>query len=204
MLGARAVSAWLNGVLALGAVAIVMGTVGGAYILSWRNGVDRAKRNALFLLTDKDLVVRRIGWPDVRIGLTEIKALHEQPGRLVVEGVDADRVITVPDDVAGYFNLRAELAKYGRIVKSPKRSAKELSYGVVCLLWWFSWPVVLLSRNDRIVWTAGAFALLLSAWFSFRIARLVRRSPRRYLFWVFLAASWVGALWVVYERISKL
>lgn len=203
MFGARAVSSRLNGALALVAVAIVMGTVGGAYLLSWRNGVDRAKRTESFLLTDKDLVLRRTGWPDMRIGLTEIKALYELPGRLVVESVDAGRVITVPDDVAGYFDLRAELAKYGRVIKPPKRSAQALSYGIVCLVWWFSWPIVLLSRNDRIVRSAGVFALLLSAWFSFRTARLVRRSPRRYLFWVFLAASCVGALWVVYERISK-
>lgn len=119
LIGARSVSAGVNTALALSAAAIVMGTVGGAYLLSWRNGAERAKRNAVFLLTEKELIVQRIGWPDARIGMSEIKALHEQAGRLVVESVEPGRFITVPDDVEGYGNLRAELAKYGRIGKVP-------------------------------------------------------------------------------------
>jgi hypothetical protein len=200
LIDARSVSALVDTALALGAAVIVMAVVGGAYFLSWRNGVERTKRKAVFLLTEKELIVQRVGWPDVQIGMSEIKALYEQPGRLVVESVAPGRFIAVPTDIKGYGNLRAELVKYGQISKAPRRSAQAFVYIVVCLLCWFSWSLVLLSRNVDVVRAAGAFVLFSSAWFSFRIARLVRRSPKRHLVWTVLAASLAGALWVLYRR----
>jgi hypothetical protein len=200
MIDARSVSAVVDTALAMGSAVIVVGIVGGAYFLSWRIGVDRTIRNAVFLLAEKELIVQRIGWPDVRIGMSEIKALYEQPGRLVVESVAPSRFITLPSDIEGYGSLRAELVKYGQISKAPRRSAQAFAYIVACLLCWFSWSLVLLSRNVDVVRVAGSFGLFSSAWFSFRIARLVRRNPKRHLVWAVLAASLAGALWVLYKR----
>ena len=203
LIGARSVSAGLDIALAVTAGALVMGAVGGAYIVAWRNGVERAKRNAVFLLTEKELIARRNGWPDVRIGLSEIKALYKQPGRLIVASPDKSRLIAIPEDIEGYGNLRSQLARYGEITEVPKRPVPIVTY-VPTLLCWFSWALVLFFKEITVVRTAAAFALFSSAWYSFRVGQLVRRSPKRHLFWLVLAISWAGALWVVYQRIFRI
>ena len=202
LIGSHTVSAALDIELAVTAGLIVMATVGGAYIVAWRNGVERAKRNVVFLLTEKELIARRNGWPDVRIGLSEIKSLDKQPGRLIVGSPDKSRFIAIPEDVEGYGNLRSELAKYGEIAEVPKGPASIVAY-VPTLLCWFSWALVLFSKEVSVVRTAAAFALFSSAWYSFRVRQLVRRSPKRHLIWLVLASSWLGALWVVIQRIFR-
>jgi hypothetical protein len=179
LIGARSVSAGLDIALAVTAGAIVMGAVGGAYIVAWRNGVERAKRNAVFLLTEKELIARRNGWPDVRIGLSEIKALYKQPGRLIVASPDKSRLIAIPEDIEGYGNLRSQLARYGEITEVPKRPVPIVTY--VPTLCWFSWALVLFSKEVTVVRTAAALRYFRPPG-SFRVGQLVRRSPKRHLF----------------------
>jgi len=202
LIGARSVSAGLDTALAVAAGAIVMGAVGGAYIVAWRNGLERAKRNVVFLLTEKELIARRNGCPDVRIGLSEIKALYKQPGKLIVASPDKSRLIAIPEDIEGYGNLRSQLVKYGEITEVRKRPVPISTY-VPTLLCWFSWALVLFSKEIAVVRTAASFALFSSAWYSFRVGQLLRRSPKRHIFWFVLATSWVAALWVVYQRIFR-
>lgn len=128
------------------------------------------------------------------------------PARFVVKvsvgSPDKSRFIAIPEDVEGYGNLRSELAKYGEIDEVPKGPASIVAY-VPTLLCRFSWALVLFSKEVSVVRTAAAFALFSSAWYSFRVGQLVRRSPKRHLIWLVLASSWLGALWVVYQRIFR-
>src|SRR6266853_4205022 len=84
--------AWLAGL-------IVAGAIGGAYFLSYRQAIEKVKEGLVFELTEKDLVRRRSGWRDVRIGLQEIHTLYEGQGWLVVESVEPIRKIAIPAEV---------------------------------------------------------------------------------------------------------
>ena len=95
--------AWLAGL-------IVAGTIIGAYFVVYRHAIEKAKRELVFELTDTDLVRRKSGWPDVRIGLPEIRALYERQDWLVVESVEPTRRIAIPAEAEGFAVLRAELA----------------------------------------------------------------------------------------------
>ncbi|MGZ4733862.1 MAG: hypothetical protein ACXVZH_17140, partial [Terriglobales bacterium] len=103
------------------AVAIVVCAVGGAYYVGVRLGLEREKLKATFLLTDRELVRRIEGWPDIRIALSEINALCEHRNSLVVESGDPSRRIAVPKDVERFESLRTELLKHGPLLKPPER-----------------------------------------------------------------------------------
>ncbi len=83
--GANSASPELTTVLAWLAGLIVAASIVGANLVSYRQGMERVKLDSSFELTDKDLIRRKAGWPDVRIGLPEIRALYERQGWLVVE-----------------------------------------------------------------------------------------------------------------------
>lgn len=199
--GAWLTSEGVDTILALVAAVIVMGSVGSAYVLAARSGIERTKLSTVFLLNDEGLIRKRHGWPDVRIGLNEIRALSESAGWLVVESLEPCRRIAIPDDVEEFENLRSELAKHGPIVKSPRRSLFPLASLAVSLI---CWALVLLSNKPAVVQTAGLAALVLLAWESVCLARLVARSTTKYASWIVLAFGWAGALWVVYTRLSRL
>ena len=104
-----------------------------------------------FSVTEKELIARRNGWPDVRIGLSETFRLsHKQPGRLIVASPDKSRLIAIPEDIEGYGNLRSQLARYGEITEVPKRPVPIVTY-VPTLLCWFSWALVLFSKEVTVV-----------------------------------------------------
>jgi hypothetical protein len=200
LFGTRSFGPAVNTALTVAAIAIVIGVVGSAYFFAGKTGIERAKLSMVFLLTDRDLVRQRVGWPEVRIGLSEVKALFERPGWLVVESLEPRRRIAIPHDVEGFGTLRSELIKHGPIVEPPRRSP-IIAVPLVASL--FCWALVMLSKEPWVVRTAGCIALVLLAWDSFRIDRLLRRSPKRYLLWAALACSWAMAFWIIYIRVAR-
>jgi hypothetical protein len=100
---------------------IVVGAIVGAYFLGIRLRVERLKRDIVFLLTEKEVIRRRTGWPDIRIGFSEIGALLERKSWLVVESIPPVKKIAIPTEVEGFAALRAELAKHSAVVKRSHR-----------------------------------------------------------------------------------
>jgi len=111
ILGARSENIQLHTVLVYIAWSIVAGTLLGVHFLGMRLGTEKIQRDLIFVLTDKDLVRRRNGWPEIRIGFDEISSVCLRKGGLVIESVEPRRKIYVPKKVDGFEFLRAELSK---------------------------------------------------------------------------------------------
>jgi len=122
ILSVRCSSPLVNTAFIWFAALLVLGAIVGAHLLAVRLGLERVERDMVFVLTDKDLVRKRSGWPDVKINFSEISALYERPGWLVVEGSKPPRKIAVPEVVEGFAAMRAELAKHGTIAAQPRSS----------------------------------------------------------------------------------
>lgn len=191
--------------LVVAAGGTVICVVVAAYILAAQEGIEKAKKNTIFLLSSDDLVRQHAGWPDVRIGLSEVKSLSERPGWLVIESAEPRRRIAIPDNLESFEVLRAELIKHGVLIKSPQRSpflALLISLPIVASF--LCWALIFWSKQPWLVKTAPCVGLALLAWGSFSVSRLRIASPKRYLLWAMLGTSWVAALWIIYSRLARL
>ena len=194
-------SHWINTVFTYLAIAIVVCAVGGAYYAAALLGLERAKQKTILILTDSELIRRRDGWPDVRIGLSEMKALYERPTGMVVESAATRRAIAIPKEVVGFASLRDELSKHAPILKAPLRSPLVFFPTLSSLI---CWALVLMSTDVEVVKTAGAFGLATLGWGTFRLSRLTLPHGRaRLAVWATISLSWVTSIWVLYSRIVR-
>lgn len=198
--GAKSASPELTTVLAWLAGLIVAASIVGANLVSYRQGMEKVKRDLSFELTDKDLIRRKEGWPDVRIGLSEIRALYERQDWLVVESVKPTRRITIPVHVEGFAALRAELTKYSSVIVVPSRSMAGFTFLVIAFI---CWGVVLWSKNSRVQGLAAAVGFIVLAWESLRLIRLMASKPKRFLVWIAVSISWVAAILLIYQRFAR-
>jgi hypothetical protein len=182
------------------AVAIVVAAIVGAHFLAARLGLEKFEHDLVFVLTDKAVVRRRPGWPDVQIGLAEIKALYQRSGVLVVESNEPRKRVVIPERVEGFESLRSELTKHRPITAAPQRSPGGFIALVGSSL---CWALVLLSKNNGVVMGAGALALLLLVWESFRLFGQLRHTPKRLILSILIGLSWVAAALLVYLRIIR-
>jgi hypothetical protein len=189
--------AWLSALL-------VAAAIGAVYFAAYQNGLQKLKRETAFALTDHDLIRKRSGWPDTRIGLSEVKTLYERNGWLIVESMEPGRKIAISDEVEGFATLRAELAKHISISDPPKASPLTLLGFVLPLTSILCWSLVLMSHDVAVVRETGAGVLILLGWSSYLFGRKLRQHPKRFLVWTFLAITWAAALWFVYLHITRL
>jgi hypothetical protein len=185
--------AWISGL-------IVAGVVVSAYLLAFRNASQSVQRKLLFELTNKELVCRKSGSPDVRIELGEIQALYEGRGWLVVESAAPRKRIAVPDGVEGFGALRAELTKYGSVSAMPRRSIFAFSSLLASLI---CWTFVLWSKNHTAVKLAAAVVTALLTWESLRLVRKIKGRPKRYFVWSMIAIAWITSLVLIYINVLR-
>jgi hypothetical protein len=197
---ARSASPELVRALGWLAVVIVVAAIVGAHFLASRLGLEKFEHDLVFVLTDKAVVRRRQGWPDVQIGLAEIRGLYQRPGWLIVESNEPRRTIAIPERVEGFESLRSELTKHGSIEVAPQSSPWRFVALIGSLL---CWGLVLLSKDRGVVMGAGAVALALLTWESFRLFVKLRHSPKRPALSVLIGLSWVAAALLVYLRIIR-
>lgn len=125
------------------------GTLIGGYIIAFsvafRLGMRRAKRQMIFALSDKEIIRRRSGWPDDAIAFSEIGALYDGPGGLVVETIAPIRRISIPREVTGLDAIRAELAKRHSFSLQTRPSRAKLSWTglIVMIVSILSWAAVI-------------------------------------------------------------
>jgi len=201
--GAHSAGPQINTALAWLAGLIVAGAVGSVYFLSYRQGMEKVKRDLCFELTDKDLIRRKAGWPDVRIGLQEIHVLYEGQGWLVVESVEPIRKMAIPAEVEGFAVLRAELAKHNSIVTRRRRSVLVFTVFTPLVVSLICWQVATESKNSTARGLAAAAALMIFAWGSVQLVRLMNGKPKRFLVWIALGFSWVAAILLVYLHVMR-
>ncbi|HEX4604039.1 MAG TPA: hypothetical protein VH724_08615 [Candidatus Angelobacter sp.] len=185
--------AWVAGLIAAGIVV-------SANLLAFRNASQSVQRGLLFELTNKELVRRKSGSPDVRIELGEIQALYEGRGWLVVESAAPRKRIAVPDGVEGFAALRAELTKYGSVSAMPRRSVFAFSSLLASLI---CWTFVLWSKNHTVVKLAAAVVTVLLTWESLRLVRMMKGRPKRYFVWSMIAIGWITSLVVIYINVLR-
>jgi hypothetical protein len=184
-------------------VLTVVGAFVGARFLAVRLGLQKVERDLVFVLTDKDLVRKRSGWPDIGIGLSEINALYEEPGWLVVESVEPRRRIAVPEEVDGFASLRAELAKHSPLLVPPRLSVAGFSRFIPVAASILCWGLVMWSKDAGVAKAAGTIALMLLGWESFRLYWQLRRGLTRPILWILVALGWSAAVAIVYLRIAR-
>jgi len=201
--GARSASPQINTALAWLAGLIVAASIVGANLVSYRQGMEKVKRDLSFELTDKELIRRKAGWPDVRIGLTEIHALYETQGWLAVESIEPIRKMAIPAEVEGFAVLRAELAKYNSIVTTRRRSVLVFAVFTPLVVSLICWEVALESKNSTARGLAAASALMIFAWGSLHLVRLMNGKPKRFLVWITLGFSLVAAILLVYLHVMR-
>jgi len=167
-----------------------------------RAGFRRVNYELTYVLTDADLTRKRVGWPDIRIGRSDIKALREGQEWLVVASNDPQSLkIAILRKVDGYDALRAELAKHAPFEK-PERG--KVSLGFLTLPVSFGcWWLVISSQKTAVVLAAGMLASLLLTWSSFHLYRMFRHSPKRSRLWIFLGLGWITALIFIAIRIQR-
>jgi FtsH-binding integral membrane protein len=198
--GARAAGPILNTTLACVAVLIVMGVFVGANILGLQLGLDKLEHDLVFILTDRELVRRRAGWPDTRIELSDVTSIQEGAGWLVVRGAKPQSRIAIPEKVEDFVLLRTELAKHGAIAKPTRRSSSRIIWMAASLVCWL---LVLWSRNPSVVRIAGSAGLVILGAESYRLASRLRHTPKRYFLWTALSISWVAVLLLVYLAVFR-
>jgi hypothetical protein len=183
---------------------LVVVAIGAAYYAAFQNGLQKLKRETAFALTEQDLVRKRSGWPDVRIGLSEVKTLYERNGWLVVESAEPLRRIAISNEVGGFATLRAELAKHRAISDPPTRSPLQPLKFVFPLASILCWILVLTSHQVGVVRIAGVSGLILYGWSSYQLGSRLRENPKRLFVWMFLAVGWAVMTGFVYLQVKRL
>lgn len=161
----------------------------------------RIERDLKFVFTDKALIRSRSGWPDIEIGLSEIKALYRLPRGLIVESVEPRRRIGIPDRTDGFPSLVAELAKYGPIIHPPAQRFRMRFIVLIAFL--LCWGLVLWSNHLAVVLGAAAIALTLLVIESNDLARRRHHTSKDYMVWLYMTMGWVAAAIVIYLRIAR-
>ncbi len=196
--GVHSIGRELNSALLWLSALIVLGVILAAHLLSIHRGRVTVKRESVFVLTDTDLLQRRSGHPDVQIGLSQIKALYERPGWLVVESVEPHRRIAIPLQIVGFRSLRAELTKYGPVLTPPRISLMWLVFGTAYIL---CFGLALWSRDAAVAKVAGLVGIMVFGWGSFLLGRQVRHSTKRLLIWILIGLCWVAATVAIYVQL---
>jgi hypothetical protein len=187
--------AWLS-------VPAIFGAVIGASILAYREALRRAEREMVFVLDDKGIVLRRKGFPEVKIAFCEMDTLGEELRWLVIRSTEPRRKIAIPNNVKGFEVIRAELAKHhalsAQVKKLPLTSAAPMTISAL------SWAALLWFRDVRVVIPAGVIAMTLLALGSRRLWTLLRSGPKRLFSLVSLCIVWFAAILLIYLRVMRL
>lgn len=178
----------------------VLGTVVGCLLVACREALRRAEREMTFVLDDTGLSRRRKGWPDVKIGFSEVETLREELRWLVIYSTEPRRKIAIPNDVAGFQVIRSELARHHPLSAKPRLPLKSLAFSAMSVL---SWAAVLLFHDPRFVIPAGTIALISLAVGSHRLWAMLHQGPKRLLMWLSLSTVWVSAILLIYIRIVR-
>lgn len=107
---------------------LVFAALGVAYFYGRKIGIAQQRQEASFVLTDKELILKREGWPDSQFKLASISVLNENSrGLQVSEGGEYPLWMSVPRELENYALLRAELAKHQAITRErPSTRTKRI------------------------------------------------------------------------------
>jgi len=198
--GGRLTAPRINIALAWIAGCAVIGTIVCANFLAFDHGMEKIKRETVFLLTDKELIRRRSGWPDLIIALPEVRVLREEKAWLVVESTEPRRIIRIPAEVNDFEVLRAHLRQRGPVVTSRQRFFAGLMIGIGYLI---CQVLVFASGVNAVAIVAAVAGLLLPGVDVFRMRRTWQDNPKRFLLWMWFGSRWVTAAAIICLRMAR-
>jgi hypothetical protein len=129
--------------------------------------------------------------------------MYEKHSRLVVESGKPRRYIIVPKEVDGFGILRAELAKHSPIVVAPQHPRNGIIGVAATLASLLCWGLVTWSKDAGVAMAAGAIALVLLSWESYRLSALLRERVSGSLLWMLIGLGWFTAGVLIYFRIAR-
>lgn len=180
------------------AVSAFLCAVFGACFLVCREALHYAARQMSFVLEDSQIVRKRPGYSELRIGFSDIGKLSEELGWLIICSNTVPRVkIAIPESVKGYSVIRAELTKHHPLVPAPRFPLKSSTLTVISVL---SWAGVLLIRDMRVVIPAGVIGLALLAFGSYKLWIVVQR---KFLVLGCLCCVWIAAVFLTYAHAMR-
>ena len=186
---------WIAGVVVLGAIVT-------AVFFGQKEAAWKAASEMQVEIKDGRIVQARKAEPVVEMALSDIRAVRTWRGSLVVRGIGADRAIVIPRGVAGFEELKRQLA-----------TVCEISPLKIKLSPWFFLPFFLMisafsllfMSHARWVVAAAAFAILFLQGYSLYLIRgLLKEAPKRRMLVVTYILLFFCVLLVVYERFPVL
>lgn len=174
----------------------------GAFILACSEALRRAEREMVFVLDDNAIIRRRHGYPDVNIAFSEMETLSEEMRWLIITSAEPRRKIAVPNNVRGYESIRAELAKHHALSAAGKLPLKIIVKSVLTIaLSLLSWAAVVWLHNPKAIVIAGAIGLTLLGIGTHRLWILLR-SRKKLLATICIGLVWIGAIALIYVRVT--
>jgi hypothetical protein len=106
------------------------------------------------------------------------RVVREELRWLVIYSTEPRRKIAIPNNVAGFETIRAELVSRHLVFVRAKVSSRSFALPAISIL---SWAAMLLFRDVTVVIAAGVIALISLAVASHHLWILLHRGPRRLL-----------------------
>lgn len=179
----------------------VFGAIIAFNVAAYREALYYAARKMVFVLDSNGITRKRIGYPEVKIALTEIDTLIEGSRWLIIKSAQPRRIITIPHDVREYDALRTELARHHSIELRTMFPWKCLLLFSVSVL---SWTAILISQNAGMAIAATVIVLIALVFASHRLMKVFVRGSGRLLLWIFLVITWLMAFILIYLYVIPL
>ena len=117
-----------------------------------------------------------------------------------MESVEPTRRIVIPVCVEGFAALRAELTKHSSVTITRGRSVAGFTLTAVAFI---CGGVVLWSKNSRAQGLAAAVGLIVLAWESLLLIRIMDGKPKKFLVWIGIGISWATAIFLAYQQFVR-
>jgi hypothetical protein len=188
----RRALAWIAGVI------VVIAVVGGQWLGS-KEGLWKIKQGLQIEVSDGKVIQTRPGSPTLEIPLDQINSLHQSRSWLIVRGGEPEKCLAVPTDIAGFEDLRREIAVDKTISPLMAKTSVWLILAAVsfCVALFFLFT----SSNRVVIVTSGGAALLFQAFMTYPLRPLLRSSRKvaaLFLFAYILEVLVVA--WIAYQH----
>jgi hypothetical protein len=169
-------------------------------ILAFRELMNLAARQMVFVLEADAITRKRKGYADVRIRFSEIEAINEASNWLIINSYGARSKIAISSRIEGYEKLRSELVKHHDIARDTPFPFVGIILSTISVM---SWGVVLWSHSVMVIVLAGCAALLTLAIATRKMQQISMRSGKRAFLLGPVVLAWAIAGALICIRIMK-
>lgn len=184
--------------LGITAGVLVASSIAGALVFSAKGGIWKLKRAFQFQLSDGSIFQIREGYPTVEIPLTQVEAIQEFRGWLIVRGGAPRRHIAIPVEIEGFEELKGKLATYCAV--TPLRTKISPLFFLPFVAAIVAYVLLFTTHVLAVVIVAGLAALSLQGWGFYYLRRAYQGRPIPVLVMGVYLFTCLIIVWLVYER----